>query len=743
MKWIVFLLALTTGPAFAQAVIVKSGDHADFTRLVFTFPNAAEWRLGRTENGYEMSRPERAEQYDLSDVFRLITKARLKSVWVDPKSGHLQLGVDCLCHAIPFEFSQNTVVIDIRDGKPPEGSAFELSVLTGETLPPLGHDKSEVVAAPRPNKPTYNWLNTVTEEPAPKPAVSTATLATQSSLQAESIGDEFRNAVIDQLAKGATEGVVDMIPQSQRAPSNIPQPRTPNADMPLTDEFEPILNVSVSDGTGSPALMEMGQVCPSEARLDLPGWGPADDPGMAIGAVRSAILGEFDQPSPEGLEMAVRTYLFLGFGAEARNLMNAFRQEKTPDPLVLGITYLVDGEMPPHQMFAGMQTCDSSAAFWALAAAPVTPPLLGLNGDAVARTFMGLPQHLKLTFAQDIVEKLLQNGDARNAEIIRNSLSRTAPEDAAIVPLLDAQMALQEGDPDKAEARLKTVDDVALADNALIALIEARFQMKLGVDEKDVIAVAAFAFENKGGVRAETFQRTLTHAQALGGKFDAAFETAGTNAALRQDVWMLLAEVGAPSDILWHATDGPPADTAQISAKTKAALARRLVDLGLPNAARSWLPDAPADQLLTAEVALANQDGRTALRTLAIEIPDAEPALLARAFQETGNYTQAASVLRDAGMPEEARRLDRWAGRWETPIIGTASLGATQEITAPAPDNQTPASDAWESLAALRTPLPDQNSLPQLEASRSHLDVSTSTRDRIDDLLKSVPRVTN
>ena len=129
MKTALFLAALAVpGVAAAQTARVKAGDHPGFTRLVIDLPAEAGWTLGRTPGGYELLLAGDAVPYDLTGVFRVFCKDRLASGWADPQTGNLQIGVACACHAVPFAFRPDIIVIDLRDGPPEAGSAFELGL---------------------------------------------------------------------------------------------------------------------------------------------------------------------------------------------------------------------------------------------------------------------------------------------------------------------------------------------------------------------------------------------------------------------------------------------------------------------------------------------------------------------------------------------------------------------------------------------------------------------------------------
>ena len=716
MKWFVFVLFSLASPALSQAVNVKSGDHVGFTRLVLTFPTPADWTLARTEAGYQVVRPKSQDAYNLTDVFRLIRKDRLKSIWVDPTTGALQLAVACACHAIPFEFSANTLVIDLRDGLPPEGSTFELPLSGSQPLPPLGRiaTADDEVPSPRAEK-AYDWLQSPAATAASLPVAPEQESVTAALDEANRM-DDFRSLLVDEVGKGATEGVVNLTPVAEPLTAKAPDTEAAKQARVALEELPTALpGLQVSNGEPPPPLTVKGETCPKDETLSTRDWATPDNPATVLAQAKTNLVTEFDLLDGDRIAAAVRTYLYFGFGAEARNILEAFPIDLDGKDSLLAISYLVDGQPPRNKAFAGMHSCSGSAAFWSVVAADAGADLTGLNGGAVSATFMGLPKHLKSVFAKEVAARLMDAGDSKNAEIIRTSIARaTAPGDP-IVPMMEAEQSLHSGQGEEAEAKLATIPDMQRQADAFLALVEARYQQRKPVDEKDVIALEAFAFELAGGPQHDTLLRALSHAKALNNDFSAAFDLAKQSGASETEIWSLLADVGTESSILTFVAGTDPTTVKDLPRAAREAFAKRLLAIGLPNVAARWLPADARNPALQAEIELANNDARSALRTLTKDIDGADPDMLATAYRNVGSYENSAQVLISAGKPEEAQRLQRWARDWDQ--IGSDS------------------SDTWGQLAASRGPAENVDALPPLESGRRHLEDSAKTRQSIADLL--------
>lgn len=714
-------LVLLAGAAQAQSVSVRSGEHGPFTRLVLTFPSPINWIVGRTQDGYAVQVENAKLPYDLSTVYDLITKDRLRSVWVDPASGNFQMGIDCSCHVIPFELNPRTIVIDIKDGPPPPNSSFELSLADGSVAPPIMAQQP-----PRPRLRSgraggYDWLanSLATSIPpaTPSPAMpppAFALPAPSDALTADLRLDAFRSMLVEEVGRGASSGVVQMT-----VPDNAPPPaeaRPPTADPDnARAALESLPGIEIlTKAQPNRDLTVDGDHCPSSQNVDISTWSETDDAAEELSAARSALLSEFDVPNSDNVLRAVNTHLYFGFGAEARLLMQDFLPAGEADPLRLGLSYIVDGEAPPDNPFAKMQSCDSAAALWALLAADPSHETGFVNGAAVSRTFLALPAHLRGLLGPETSSRLLRLGDTANAEVVRRAFGRAVSPDDPAIAQLDADQALQNGEPAVAETLLPKPDRLDQAITSLLSLVEARFQQRKPMEGKDLLTLQAYAFDNGAGIMKPRLDRALAHASALAGDFSAAFSIADANPALSRDVWLILAEMGTDTQVMTYAVGLDPDLRGALPGSIQTTIADRLAQAGLPNAAKDWATSPEVAPELAARIALENGDARTGLRLLSRPDAEADPRLVATSYTALGDYAQAAQSYRDAGNEDEANRLLRWTGA--RPV-------------APGDDP-----DPWATVADMADPT-DDASLPPLQAGQSRLEQSATTRQAIADLL--------
>lgn len=718
MKTLAFLLTiiLSTGYASAQAVKVQSGDHDGFTRLVLEFGAPVEWTFGRTSDGYALHLPSSTQPYDLSAVYKLIQHDRLSAIWVDPETGNLHLGIGCPCYAMPFEFRPGVIVIDLRDGPPPKGSSFE-QALDGTAQPELAA-KALPHPQPRPSaKPdlSYDWL-TASRSPDPAPKEIAVPLQNPDLLP-------MRDSILRQMSDGAARGTVEMaIPQGHKISES---PTGPLRQIRIGED----IGFNPDTLTHPQSLTESGADCITDERLDMSSWGNDTPVAEQMAPATFGLMGEFDQPDPIAVKRAVQFYLYLGFGAEAAQLL---KQMPTDDPdkdiwqTMARILDSRDGEAGPFQ---SMQSCDTAAALWAVLAQPEK----GISGKphlaAILRSFSGLPLHLRRHIGPILSEKFMAQGDTATVRAIRDAILRAPGDPGPDVRLMTAELAVASGDAESASKDLHALSQETgpTATKALVSYIDTLVKERKSADPNMATTLAAHLLENRGTALEAELQRARVLAIALGGDFDAAFTEVAQVPEAQATLWELLADLGSDDAVLTHAIAPDP--KAPLAARR--ILAKRLNTFGLPDPALKWLPDIFADvaaasdddRLLAAEIALRRHDAQTTLR-LAAGLSGAEAATLrAKAQTQLGDLAAATGLFDALGDSASALQAARKAQEWQT--VSENAEGAWQDAAA---------------LLAPTTPdIADAEAEGPLARTKRLLERSAADRATLASLLQDVP----
>lgn len=706
------LWVLLAGHLAAAPVLVKTGEHDGFTRLVMEFPAPLDWQMGRSADGYELRISGQTPSYDLSEAFKLIGKSRLAAIWIDPQTAGLRIGIACACHAIPFEFRPGIVVIDLRDGPPPRGSSFELALDAAPSDPAVASDtRSE----------SYDWQKQALAQlrgqaPLPGPTAAMAPLpSSDPALQS------LRESLLHQLARGASQGVVDL-----DQPDAVENTAAPAQDFSAARVgLGELPGVSVTEGLSDHAgLAADGQACIAADQLDFAAWGDSRPVHQQMAEAMAGLVGEFDRPNAEALRKAIQFHLFIGFGAEARQLMQAFPVDATEARLWTSLARLVDGEADPASAFAGQTACDTPAALWAILAEPGLEPGATVNADAAFLAFSALPITLRRHLGPSLADRFLAMKDSTSAAKVRDAILRAPGEAGPKVELMQAEMDMTNAEPAAAESRLKTM----LADSgpetpaALVGLVSARVAQDLPVAPDLVTALEAVLRERSGSEDEPATRHALLLARAASGDFDAAFASLPETPEAAPQLWRLLSKLGQDDAILSHAVLAPGAPQPNAAADTAADLAKRLLSLGLAESALRWLPDASAaDPLVLAQIHLQRHDGRSALAALTgLDSPEAL-TLRAQAMQQLGDLAAAARLYAKAGdFTGELTAIQR-AQDW----ADLAQRG----------------SNPWKSAAAALgapTPSPEPKNVGPLAQGQQLVSTAAETRAAVEALLKTV-----
>ena len=736
-------VVLLAGPAAAQSVPVRSGEHDTFSRLVLTFPAPLDWTLSRTPDGYDLAAIGTVPRYDLRDVYRLIPRTRLGAIYSDPGSGHLRLRVPCSCHAIPFELRPGVVVIDLHDGLPPEGSSFELASDGKARLPPLGVTRPPDLRADTGR--TLDWAQAVR-------------LASRPALHGMPLFDPreppglaaLRTDLILEIGRGASEGTVDLVRHIEPA-APVGVPGSDGAQIRIGGDA----NVDPAAHRRAPgSLTATGDACIADEALDIGSWGPAGPVAEAIGPARDGLAGEFDHVDPVAVRRAVRHLLSLGFGAEARMTARALAPADADRPMWEDMAAILDGDAPGGRSFEGMEVCESAAALWSVLADPSIPPGTVPRATAILSTFSGLPLHLRRSLGPPLAERFVGRGDLGTARAIRDAILRAPGDHGAGVLLMGAEIDLAQGRIETADATFAALAKGSGPESveATIAAIAEAVRSGGPVDPATTVAMEAYLGENRGGPLEASIRDALSLAYATQHQYDRAFELSAGHEENRSAVWALLAARGTPAEIMTHGVvasgDLPGPDVAR-----DRRMAGRLLSLGFGEAAALWVAPprgvlADPERLLIARAQLLRRDARAALAGLDGVLGPEAQGLRADALAQLGDDGAAAALAatdRVADASRIARRTGRWAEVEElSPDTDWAAAAALLRPDPPAPVGPEPKptdGGRVEVVAAISEGPPStitQDTPGPIDSGRAAVAESAQARERIASLLADV-----
>lgn len=715
------LLALFAAPATAETFRLRSGEHADFSRLVLDdFPAGASWTLGRSGAEYELRLAAPDAAFDVAGVYRLIPKTRLLAV-EDVGGSRLRLRVAASHHATAFVTPAGALVIDIRAGPAPAGSRFEQSLAPPAATGPEPQSAGYRPAPRPPPRLELFWPGGIAPKAgeAQAPAVATPlapSLPDPRVVQAEA-------DLMMQLGRAAAQGLIEIdlpdpraliVPPaappppdeaaagpgpaagaaSEQAPP-APEASTAPAGLAAQDpaghlaiRAETSIDRAMADEIQISGVTSEGEACLPESAVDIAAWGDERAFSEQLADAQTALLGEFDQPDPAAVERLVKLYLYHGFGAEARASAAAFGLEGGNAEVLLTLAQILDdGHARQPGPLAGMTDCDTAAALWAVLADPRIAPGATVDHGAVLRSFSALPLHLRRALGPGLVERFIEAGAPDTARAIRDAILRAAGDHGPGMQMIDARLGLAQGDGAAAETALGAVvaEDGALGPEALILLIDNHLAEGRPVPPPLTETAAALAFEYQEAALGPA----LARAHVLGLASTGAFAAASEELARAGPVWAPEARRDLARELARMLTDWPEDavflaryladrelfDRADPPVDLRLDVARRLLDSGFAAEARQALGPARTvaeGRMLAARAALIERDSGQALALLAGMVGAEAAALQAEALGMAGDHAAAAGAYRRAGLPERAAAEEWRAGNWEA-VRGSGS----------------------------------------------------------------------
>lgn len=668
----VLVVLAASFPAAAEIARVKSGEHADFTRLVVQAPGVKDWSFGRSTDGYELRLDSGAWEYDVTSVFDLIPRTRLASISGDPASGNLRLGIACECHAIPFEFRPGLIVIDLRDGPPPRGSAFEtaLEIPSAPAVSVRPEQRPDPPAAPSPPLVVarYNWLDDrLTASPVIAETHSEPSL--DLPLGEESL-NPLRQALLAQMSIGLSNGVIDLAD-----PGHRPDPATA---LPESSDWSRVVlgeapgTTANLDVEGTAALTPKGTECIPDDSLDLQEWSKGDQVSGTIGEIRQGLVKEFDRPDHEAVDKAAKSLIYLGFGAEARQVMEAFPSvnPQADRSILFSLARLVDGQRDDDGPFAAMAGCDTTVALWAALSGDLDLAPQNVNEPALRRGFSALPPHLRRALGPGLIERFLEADNQSAVLALRDALARGNADEDSLIAMVDARIELSEGRAKEAEQRAaETLADPGPATaEAVLALVDAQIAQNVVTDVRTVTMVEALLEEQAGTAQEPALRRALVLARFGAEDVPGAFAALKEASWVSEELWTLLAERASDSALLAQAVI-PQGGRVDLPSATTSLLAERLLGLGLATPALRWLgePDVSWDaarHLLYSQALLSTGAAQDAMASVADPSTPEAAMIVAQAMTALGLEGDAASAYDAAGDPKKAAAARSLAGDW-------------------------------------------------------------------------------
>ena len=668
LVFFLFLLAATISEALE--VTARSGEHDGFTRVVFYIGQKARWTSKHKENGIELSFNGDAINLEASDFHRRLNQGRVEKIFVAPEGDRIVLEFGCRCSADQFSTKDGLLVYDIK--------------------PDLAKSVKKT-QAPKPKLPMFF------EEPPENPMAIASGFEVEKPMDAQTSGGvaHIRNFLFEALTAASDANIL----QKDKQANITPPPPVENSDlMPA--------NMAISDGFDSGhltidsdlPLTQRGENCPTNLELNLFEWAGKTAFNAEVAAARSQLTGEFDDIDSGAVERLAKLYLAFGFGAEARQTIEAFQTKQDHEKLLAIADILENRKQAEPSFFRGYASCNTHAAMWSILSQENLSKETDLNIDAVTFATMSLPPKLKPRLGTLVAERVFEAGYSDLSEFILGHIEQTNSGSSFSQSLILAKLRKNAGQIEEAivllEAQLNS--DTLIPPEALIELIDLKILLDHPIETKLAEMAELLAWQHKGETIGERLQQYQVKALVMAGDFRQAlkkYKEIPKSHEINSDFTKLIT-FKAPDVAFLEATfsiNFPISDTALSE------MVIRLIDLEFWQQAETILtrrgprPVTDPLRIAKARIALNRQEPQQALALLQGLSDQSALKVKAQAFMELNQFDKAGHLFANLS-DTQGRAVAAWRGQNTMTLkrIGNLELAAFLDLEAYRPDKSMP-----------------------------------------------------
>lgn len=627
----IFLVAsLTAALAQDVTVPVRTGEHAQYTRLAIPMPEDAVWTVRREGRRAFIDVAGLALRFDVSQSFTRIPRTRLSNLRA--RESQLELVLNCDCALRVAEDLPQLLVLDIvstpgASAGANSGPDMPDQAVPGRDIAGLAQQAGRGLAAQIRSQPisAANRTDLVAQlfpiRLPDMPADLDTPAGAENPLDARPAMDgaaALGQAISQAVGHGLLAPALPWPPRDRRVEdADDPAPIGPDASVPNDLAWA---QISVADSVGR-ARASLGartpgdteRTCPARSEYHVGEWHDKVEQSPLIAL--ADLLSETEKPDPAAVEAAAKRLIYWGFGAEAALVLSLAPVQTPAHALLLGLAELVD---KPERVIEGrglqeLASCDPNGAFWAaLAILPAQLPADFPISSAVQGAG-ALPAHLRLHLGPYLSQHLLLQGHEAESVALDSVLQRARD----IMPARDAgaDEASATTTPSK-DRQAEEFVSVAIPETLLDTLRIAN-QSGAALPETTVEEIAAQVFILRGTAQGADMALGFAKALARMQDFSRAFEVATS-----RDLALPLEHQSLARDALFRELASTQSDqvfleylfahdpwAAPPTPETTARIAARLEALGLNDAARDLeLARAALSDAQSAQVARASAE---------------------------------------------------------------------------------------------------------------------------------------
>ncbi len=611
MRALVFLFVLWPQIGFAQVANIRSGEHADFSRLVVETSAGSDWSISEVPGGYRVTLGTGIQRIDTSNVFNLIPRTRIAAA--QAAGNALTLTTPCACYLSAFLIRPGSLVIDVIDGAPPAiqrfPSAFVLPLRAararpmsrpGDPVTTEGLSDIEQVSSRRPAARVS--LPLLPERQARDTLVLTPIAPVLPPVAPDPALTEAERAILESFARAATQGIFDF-PARPVLPNATPDRPIPGQLTPITDPMDGVpIPLTQSDPLGPGFVLRSGidrgtddsqrrpATCPAPGTLDLATWGENGAFSTLIPQLRADVTNAADHDQRDALIALAKAYVFYGFGREALQALHLAGDGAQEIPFVAALAQIVDNRPLRPADLLPYRACGTDIEAWIVLASGQIDTQNERRVSGIFVTHRGLPDALRGHLGVRLAEIFTQSGEPILAQRVLQTAQAATTGGGYAATVADINLeALTGGAQAEAaalDAMLNTTTRARPAD--MVRRLELALQNGEAISPDTLALAQALRFEADGNHDAIALAEVEVRALAAMADFDAARSlwddtspdmTPAQMARSFSDIAVNMAQYAPDAPFLLFAFEEP---STPFDAAAATAVAGRLSAVGFP-----------------------------------------------------------------------------------------------------------------------------------------------------------------
>ena len=522
MRWLlaVAFFVLCSKASIAAPIVVQSGEHGEFTRLVVYVPNSHSWEVTSERGITHLKVPEWEDGFDVSRVFKKINTDRIGSVGSTQRV--LTLTLNCDCEVETLALPQGFVQLDFSENQVRKPQPRPLISKNVSEIEVLESSPQQVEASPEiweisPLEIDFNILEQVALEG------NTRQVGAFSQNLVEGIS---RGATLDHLSK--EESRRDFVANSRA--TLIPG---------LSDDqdlFNMLSNrARISDASGEQrenAKQDESTYCELAQHLKVRSWGQSEDFSTRLSELRNNLLDGVGVEVEQSKIALAKHYVYFGLIPEAVLLIAAIADNPDTMAMKIVVNALNKESVKNETGSKNFEECDDQPFFWLTLNDGVGDQLSDDAAKRLIDTFKALPLHLQSLTADKLFRILTENDHLTAAGVLKNVLKRQ---------LDDGEESIGGGlglsSLDSLGLRQRITSNGLDAPAAMIELLNRAIKKDLSVSSAEIELAEAFAFQLDGTSQSMELKSSIVLALATDGDAKHAIEVyLGNLAELRKEV---------------------------------------------------------------------------------------------------------------------------------------------------------------------------------------------------------------